>query len=197
MKKNWLRGLLLGVSMALLLSGGVALAADVYIRVDQPCFECLDVTLTEVENLILIPEENLVELTIGGGDPLSEEICWRVSDPVEEYWAMDCADMGAWPDPCHIGLFVTCEGLMGFYGTDCGPQKAFAANGIPSHYGQWTGIVFDQVADEPVSRDEVSFLFAEDCYAAMFVPEPGSILLLGSGLAGLAGYATLRWRARE
>jgi hypothetical protein len=30
-----------------------------------------------------------------------------------------------------------------------------------------------------------------------FVPEPGSILLLGSGLAGLAGYAALRWRARE
>jgi hypothetical protein len=30
-----------------------------------------------------------------------------------------------------------------------------------------------------------------------FVPEPGTILLLGSGLMGLAGYAGLRWRSKE
>jgi len=30
-----------------------------------------------------------------------------------------------------------------------------------------------------------------------FVPEAGSLLLLSGGLAGLAGYATLRWPQRK
>lgn len=43
---------------------------------------------------------------------------------------------------------------------------------------------------------EGDFLFAEDCVAAEFVPEPGSLLLLGSGMAGLAAYLAHRrhWR---
>ena len=44
---------------------------------------------------------------------------------------------------------------------------------------------------------EFTVLAAEDCFLAMFVPEPGSTLLLGSALAGLAGYATLCWRTRD
>ena len=44
---------------------------------------------------------------------------------------------------------------------------------------------------------EGDFLFAKDCAAEEFVPEPGTVLLLGSGMAGMAAYTALRLRTRR
>jgi hypothetical protein len=185
MKKNWLRGLVLGVSLALLLSGGVALAQGMSVTVDKPCVECWPGPPA--------PEEDYSVTVTHAGWNHSYDVYGEVL--IDSTVLESCGPCSNWSDPVVFAVRLPCPGVEPYAapkGFGAEPSAPMAA--IEDYYGVWTWRMWQPDTGESA---QATHLFAEDCAAAMFVPEPGSILLLGSGLAGLAGYATLRWRSRE
>jgi hypothetical protein len=185
MRKHWLRGVLLGVSLALLLAGGVALAQGLILTADKDCVECF----TGLEP----DDEHTVNLTLTGHDP-EVPLCTRYYLNGEPVMDLHCD----YPPPD--------ETLYGYWAYPCEPRanrivvsgfgtEALQDNGwdISEYYGEWKIRVSQPAIGEAAS---VTWQFAEICEEE-FVPEPGTIMLLGSGLMGLAGYGSLRWRSRK
>ena len=203
MKKQWLRGLLLGTSMALLLAAGVAVAQGLDLRIDQDCFECWDVPLDEVAPAVLPPLDKVIEFTLTGHQgpgPYSLCYTWTVNGIVVDDY---CEEEPA-VSPAFASLLAICayEDVIFLPGKIEDLSADAQGNGypeLPFEYGNWTLEICEVMTKaqqiDGGGCDKVSFLFAKDCAAARFVPEPGTIALLGSGLMGLAGYATLRLRS--
>ena len=151
MKKKWVRGALLGVSLALLLAAGLASANGPGVAVDPHSG----------------PFGTWFVVTCKGNPLQRYSQTWKLPDGTL-YGPLDLGDADASGD-LSCGNWESAEGQQ---------------------VGVYTVILTN-------TRTQESYTATFEVLGVEFVPEPGSILLLGSGLAGLAGYATLRWRTRE
>ena len=198
MKNHWLRGMLLGVSLALLLSGGAALAQQQLTAVvDKDCLPCWPG--------VWGPEEDptpayIAAVTISNVNPQAL-LCGQATPSGFDEWLCSPEPYGA--SSALLSFAAGCDEELCFWDGELSGEPVDCA---PFLLGQWTLGFWQEGKNNFTSLQQppdvmpasVTFRLAEVCEVPVeFVPEWGSVALLGSGLVGLAGYATLRWRTRE
>jgi len=195
MKRHWLRGMLLGASLALLLAGGVALAQGLSIAVDPACIECWEGTPGPGVD----PPASFIAKFVGSGFDMANVACGRLTADGEVMAVLDCTQ----PPPGGTGtayLHASCPEYANQAYLWMGPYEGAPQFAMPLVLGDWTLRVWQENRGGVIIAGPVyaHLRIARSCAEQVeFVPEPGTIALLGSGLAGLAGYAALRWRARS
>lgn len=106
---------------------------------------------------------------------------WRALGRGSANWEvrvdLSASSLQAAPGDCvYLGVYV-------------GSEEQFDEEPLVLGAGEWPEGIFG--GDMPDVLGQVCLAEERE-----FVPEPGSIALLATGLAGLGGYATLRWRSR-